>query len=313
MLHQQHSLTLTSWPSFFDNGSHLLLEDGLHMLSYKWQYPNNHPFCHLCGTIVLLLLQHKIASCSSSKLTILRASPAKFTGTRQTFQSPESLKHTLAHTKGSLQPDGLSYHIWRGLTLVSGTTFPFERINHAWSGMIYQALHQGLQHLLKHKFLFSSATVIKYFNMITSSPLFQESTHPGVASAICSTVGTTSYFSVSLSLLVLRAQVALHLNLWGQPIKSWSISVFILLIAISLAIHTPVHLYLAITSALGCSVIGLLSWPLHLLPRRLRPSWGGQNFGSYHGPHAFYPRCLCLYCHETVWSGLILWPAHLLS
>jgi len=64
--------------------------------------------------------------------------------------------------------------------------------------------------------------------MITSSPLFQESTHLGVASALCSTLGTTPYFSVSLSLLVLRVQVALHLYPLGQPIKGWSISVFIL-------------------------------------------------------------------------------------
>jgi len=40
------------------------------------------------------------------------------------------------------------------------TTFPFERINHARSGMIHQALHQGLQHPLKRKFLFPSAIVI---------------------------------------------------------------------------------------------------------------------------------------------------------
>jgi len=40
---------------------------------HKWQYPNNHPLCHLWA-IVLLLLQHKLAFCSSSKLTILRAS-----------------------------------------------------------------------------------------------------------------------------------------------------------------------------------------------------------------------------------------------
>jgi hypothetical protein len=32
---------------------------------------------------------------------------------------------------------------------VFNTTFPFERINHARSGMIFQALHQGLQHPLK--------------------------------------------------------------------------------------------------------------------------------------------------------------------
>ena len=38
------------------------------------------------------------------------------------------------------------------------TTFPFERINHNRSGMIFQALHQGLQHPLKQ--IFPSATVI---------------------------------------------------------------------------------------------------------------------------------------------------------
>ena len=51
----------------------------------------------------------------------------------------------------------------------------------------------------------------EYLNVITSSPLFQESTHPGVAPALCSTLGTTPYFSVSISLLVVRVQVALHL------------------------------------------------------------------------------------------------------
>jgi len=42
----------------------------------------------------------------------------------------------------------------------SGITFPFERINHAQSEMIYQASHQGLQHPLKWKYLFPSTTVI---------------------------------------------------------------------------------------------------------------------------------------------------------
>ena len=95
------------------------------------------------------------------------------------------------------------------LTLVSGTTFPFKHINHARFRMIFQASHQSLQHPLKR--IFPRATVIEYFNVITSSPLFQESTHPGVAPALCSTLGITPYFSVSLSLLVVRVQVALHL------------------------------------------------------------------------------------------------------
>jgi hypothetical protein len=82
------------------------------LLPHKWQYPNNHPLCHLCGATVRLLLQHMLASRSSSKLTILRASPVKFTGTCHTFQSLESPKHTFYHTKGrSLQPDDLPHHI----------------------------------------------------------------------------------------------------------------------------------------------------------------------------------------------------------
>jgi len=89
------------------------------------------------------------------------------------------------------------------------TTFPFERLNHARSGMIFHASHQGLQHPLKR--IFPSATIIEYFNVITSSPLFQESTHPGVVFALCSTLGSTPYFSVSLPLLVSRVQVAFHL------------------------------------------------------------------------------------------------------
>jgi hypothetical protein len=129
--------------------------------------------------IVLLLLQHMLASCNSSKLTILRASLAKFTGTRQTFQSPESPKHTFSYTKGSLQPDGLSHYIWRVLTLVSGIKFPFERINHAQSEMIYQASHQGLQHPLKWNYLFPSATFIIWVfqcdHELTTLPRFYSS------------------------------------------------------------------------------------------------------------------------------------------
>jgi len=53
-------------------------------------------------------------------------------------------------------------------------TFPFEHINHARSGMIFQALHQGLQHPLKRKFPFLSATVIicvsQYDHELTTLP-----------------------------------------------------------------------------------------------------------------------------------------------
>jgi len=65
--------------------------------------------------------------------------------------------------------------------------------------------------------------------------------------------------------------------------------VSILIIATSLAIHTSVHSYLAITLALGCS-----------------------ELGSYHSPHTFSKVSLPV----IMWRSelrLILWPAHLLS
>jgi hypothetical protein len=87
------------------------LVPSINLLHINGNKPNNHPLCYSCGATVRLLLQHRLASCSSSKLTIPRLSVAKFTGTRHTFQSSESPKHTFSHTKGSLQPDGLPLHI----------------------------------------------------------------------------------------------------------------------------------------------------------------------------------------------------------
>ena len=142
-----------------------------------------------------------LASFSSSKLTILRTSLAKFIDTCQTFQSPEFTKaHLFSHKRITTTRWSPTSYLKNVNVCLWDTTFLFEHINHARSGMFFQASHQGLQHPLK--WIFPSATIIEYFNVITSSPLFQESTHPGVASALCSTLGTTSYFSVSLPLLV---------------------------------------------------------------------------------------------------------------
>ena len=100
------------------------------------------------------------------------------------------------------------------------TTFPFEHIDHARSRMIYKPHTKAYNTPSNENFNFQvRQSLSEYLNMITSSPLFQESTHPGVAPALCSTLGTTPYFSMSLSLLVSRVQVALHLYLWGQSIK----------------------------------------------------------------------------------------------
>jgi hypothetical protein len=105
----------------------------------------------------------------------MRASLAKFTSTYHTFQSPESPKHIFSHAKGSLQPDGLPLHIWRVLTLVSGTQHsPSSVSTMLGPEWIFQASHQGLQHPFKQKFLFPSATVIiwvsQYDHELTTLP-----------------------------------------------------------------------------------------------------------------------------------------------
>jgi hypothetical protein len=68
--HQQPTIAAI----FFDNGGCTLMATNptITPLPFMW-------------AIVLLLLQHMLAFCSSSKLTILRASLAKFPGTCQTF------------------------------------------------------------------------------------------------------------------------------------------------------------------------------------------------------------------------------------
>jgi len=155
-----------------------------------------------------------LASFSSSKLTILRTSLAKFIDTCQTFQSPEFTKaHLFSHKRITTTRWSVTSHLksvnvclWdtqHSPSSLSSMLIPewfikphIKAYNTPSNGNIYFRVRQSLS---------------EYFNVITSSPLFQESTHPGVASTLCSTLGTTSYFSVSLSLLVLRVQVALHL------------------------------------------------------------------------------------------------------
>ena len=128
----------------------------------KWQFPNNHPLCHLCG---------QLSFCFFSTSLHFAALPS--------FHSESVFNIPLrAYQPCSVRNDFSS--LTPRLTTPPQTDIP-------------------------------SATVIEYFNVITSSPLFQEFTHPGVAPALCSTLGTTPYFSVSLSLLVVRVQVALHL------------------------------------------------------------------------------------------------------
>jgi hypothetical protein len=178
----------------------------VHLLHINGNKPNNHLLCHSYGATIRLLLQHRLASCCSSKLTILRASVAKFTGTRHTFQSPESPKHNFSHTKGSLQLDGLPLHIWRVLTLVSGTQHSPSSVSTMLGPEWFIKPYTKAYNTPLNKNFYSQVRQLlsEYLNMITSSPLFQEPTHPGVAFALCSTLGTMPYFSVSFLLLVSR-------------------------------------------------------------------------------------------------------------
>jgi len=176
------------------------------LLPHKWQYPNNHPLCHLCGAIVLLLLQHKLASCNSSKLTILRASSTKFTWYLPHFSITRITKaHLFSHkriTSTRWSPTShlksVNVYLWDNIPLRAYQPYSvrneffkphIKAYNTPSNGNFYFQVRQSLS---------------EYLNMIMNSPLFEESTHPGVASALCSTLGTTPYFSVSLSLLVLR-------------------------------------------------------------------------------------------------------------
>jgi len=135
-------------------------------IATKWQYPNNHPLCHLCG---------QLSSCFFSTSLHSAALPS--------LSFWEHLQHNIplrVYQSCSVRNDFSS--------LTPRLTTPPQTE--------YSQARQSLS---------------EYLSVITNSPLFQESTHPGVAPALCSTLGTTPYFSVSLSLLVLRVQVALHL------------------------------------------------------------------------------------------------------
>jgi len=174
----------------------------------QWQQSNNHPLCHSCGQLSSCFFSTCLHSAALPSLPFqerlwpsfqVLAKPFNHRVTQAPLCSLQMITSTRWFVTSHLK--SVNTCLWNNI--------PFKHINHAWPEMIYQALHQGLQHPLKR--IFTSATVIEYFNVITSSPLFQESTHPGVASALCSSLGTTPYFSVSLPLLVSRVQVALHL------------------------------------------------------------------------------------------------------
>ena len=112
--------------------------------------------------------------------------------------------HLFSHKKITTTRWSVTSHLKSVDACLWDTTFPFEHINHARSGMIHQVLHQGLQHPLKQKFPFPSATVIiwvsQYDHELTTLPRVYSSR----SCVLCFSLGTTPYFSISLSLLVSR-------------------------------------------------------------------------------------------------------------
>jgi hypothetical protein len=174
-------------PLTFGMGAHGWCSSSCSCCICQWTVPSVNGYCTLMATNPTItpfaINVGQLSSCFFSTSLHPAALPSfpfwehlrpSLHGTCHTFHSPELPKHTFSHTKGSLQLDGLPLHIWRVLSLVSGTTFPFKCINHAWSRMIYQASHQGLQYPLKWKFPFPSATVIiwvsQYDHELTTLP-----------------------------------------------------------------------------------------------------------------------------------------------
>jgi len=117
--------------------------------------------------------------------------------------------HLFSHKRITTTRWSTTSHLKSVNACLSDTTFPFERINHARSRMIHQALHQGLQHPLKQKFIFPSATVIiwvsQYDHELTTLPRVYSS-----RSCVC------PLFHPGNHALLLRESLALSLKSLGS-------------------------------------------------------------------------------------------------
>nr|XP_034918017.1 uncharacterized protein LOC118051473 [Populus alba] len=100
--------------------------------------PNNHPLCHSCGATVLLLHQHMLASYSSSKLTFLRASVAKFTGIHK-CPAIDALKFTVSKAANShwIRQDKLILHVILASTSTTITPLfaAYKTSHEAWTAL----------------------------------------------------------------------------------------------------------------------------------------------------------------------------------
>jgi len=204
-LFDSHKLAFFLWqwqPSFFDNGSHII--GNIPTITFFAIYVGNCPLASSVHACILQLFQVYHSenifgqvyrySPNLSITKVIKAhlfSHKRITTTRWSVTS--HLKSVnVCHWDTKHSPSSLS-----SMLILEWFFKPhIKAYNTPSNGNIYFRVRQSLS---------------EYFNVITSSPLFQESTNPGVASALCSTLGTMSYIFVSLPLLVLRVQAALHL------------------------------------------------------------------------------------------------------
>jgi len=93
--------------------------------------------------------------------------------------------HFFSHKRITTARWSATSHLKSVIACLWDTTFPFERINHARSGMIHQASHQGLQHPLKHVFFFLYQSKLKQVSWHQLVQVSQQNGHQ--FGATCST------------------------------------------------------------------------------------------------------------------------------
>jgi len=147
--------------------------------------PNNHPLWHLYGQLSACFFSTSLHPAALPSLPFREHLWPSLHGTCHTCQSPELPKHTFSHTKGSLQPDGLPHHIWRVLTLVSGTQYSPSSVSTMLGSELFIKPHIKAYNTPSNRNFYFQVrqSLSEYLNMITSSPLFQESTLPRVYSS----------------------------------------------------------------------------------------------------------------------------------
>jgi hypothetical protein len=207
-------------------------------------------------------------------------------------------------------------------------------INHARFGMIHQASHQGLQHPLKKKFLFPSATVIiwasQYDHELTTLPRVYAS-----RSCVCPLFhprNNALLFQESLALSLKSPGSSSPLTYGGSPLK---VDPYVLILWALQYLHRAHHLDKSQLVAGTCacplllysSRVLMLHKSLTYCPRHLSSSSLIFNM-SIHESQC----CICLHARHNhfigytpvhsylaitlvlglFWTGLLSWPSHLL-